>query len=72
MTEGISQTQSNPEAHGISGGHRIYHWIDGRRTPGSSGRTAPVYNPATGQRSADVDLASGDEINDPVAKAVAA
>jgi malonate-semialdehyde dehydrogenase (acetylating)/methylmalonate-semialdehyde dehydrogenase len=51
---------------------RIPHWIDGRRTPGTSGRTGPVYNPATGRRSADVDLASGSEVNDAVAKAVAA
>ena len=72
MTEGISQRQAIPEARGIPETHRISHWIDGRTTPGRSGRTAPVYNPATGQRSADVDLASGDEINDAVAKAVAA
>ena len=51
---------------------RISHWIDGRRTPGTSGRTAPVYNPATGQRSAEVELASGREIDDAVAKALAA
>ena len=72
MTEGISQSQTTPEARGIPETRRISHWIDGRTTPGRSGRTAPVYNPATGQRSADVDLASRDEINDAVAKAVAA
>lgn len=51
---------------------RISHWIDGRPTPGTSGRTAPVYNPATGQRSSDVALASGSEVIDAVAKAVVA
>jgi malonate-semialdehyde dehydrogenase (acetylating)/methylmalonate-semialdehyde dehydrogenase len=51
---------------------RISHWIEGRTTPGTSGRTAPVYNPATGQRSAEVELASGSEVNDAVASAVAA
>src|ERR1039458_6889972 len=51
---------------------QISHWMDGRKTPGTSGRTAPVYNPATGQRSADVELASGSEVAVAVAKAVAA
>jgi malonate-semialdehyde dehydrogenase (acetylating)/methylmalonate-semialdehyde dehydrogenase len=51
---------------------RISHWIDGRKTPGTSGRTGPVYNPATGQRSADVELASAREVGAAVAKAVAA
>ena len=46
--------------------------MDGRKTPGASGRMAPVYNPATGQRSADVELASGSEVDVAVAKAVAA
>ena len=50
----------------------ISHWIDGRNTPGTSGRTAPVYNPATGQRSAEVELASESEVTDAVAKAVTA
>jgi malonate-semialdehyde dehydrogenase (acetylating) / methylmalonate-semialdehyde dehydrogenase len=51
---------------------RISHWMDGLKTPGTSGRTAPVYNPATGQRSADVDLASAGEVDIAVAKAVVA
>jgi malonate-semialdehyde dehydrogenase (acetylating)/methylmalonate-semialdehyde dehydrogenase len=52
--------------------HRISHWMDGRKTLGTSGRLAPVYNPATGQRSADVELASGSEVDVAVAQAVAA
>ena len=51
---------------------RISHWMDGRKTAGSSGRTAPVYNPATGQASAEVELASGGEVQVAVAVAVAA
>jgi malonate-semialdehyde dehydrogenase (acetylating)/methylmalonate-semialdehyde dehydrogenase len=46
--------------------------MDGRKTAGSSGRTAPVYNPATGQASAEVELASGGEVQVAVAVAVAA
>lgn len=36
----------------------IHHWIDGKLTPGTSGRTADVYNPATGEVQAKVDLAT--------------
>ena len=42
---------------------RISHWIDGRVQEGSSGRTAPVYNPATGHESAHVELASAAEVD---------
>ncbi|WP_218160278.1 CoA-acylating methylmalonate-semialdehyde dehydrogenase [Amycolatopsis marina] len=51
---------------------RIAHWIDGRETPGHSGRTSPVFNPATGRQTAQVDLASKDEIDAAVAKAAEA
>jgi len=51
---------------------RISHWIDGRSTPGTSDRTAPVYNPATGRRTAEVDLASSSEVDAAIARAVAA
>ena len=42
---------------------RISHWIDGTVTGGTSGRTAPVFNPATGVQGAEVDLASTVEVN---------
>lgn len=51
---------------------RISHWIDGRESAGTSGRTAPVFNPATGQQTAEVDLASAAEVDAVVAKAAAA
>jgi malonate-semialdehyde dehydrogenase (acetylating)/methylmalonate-semialdehyde dehydrogenase len=51
---------------------RISHWIDGRPTPGTSGRTSPVFNPATGQQTAEVDLAGADDIKVAVASAAAA
>jgi malonate-semialdehyde dehydrogenase (acetylating)/methylmalonate-semialdehyde dehydrogenase len=41
----------------------IGHWIDGRSAAGTSGRQAPVYNPATGRQTAVVDLASGAELD---------
>ncbi len=48
---------------------RIPHWIDGRRTDGVSGRTAPVFNPASGSQTGEVDLASAAEIDAAVASA---
>jgi malonate-semialdehyde dehydrogenase (acetylating)/methylmalonate-semialdehyde dehydrogenase len=51
---------------------RISHWIDGRSVAGTSGRTGPVFNPATGEQTADVDLASIDELDAAVAAAKAA
>ncbi|KRE56248.1 CoA-acylating methylmalonate-semialdehyde dehydrogenase [Phycicoccus sp. Soil748] len=51
---------------------RISHWIDGKAAPGTSGRTAPVFNPATGAVSGEVDLASVEELGAAVASATVA
>ncbi|MEY4311459.1 MAG: hypothetical protein RLZZ571_229, partial [Actinomycetota bacterium] len=37
---------------------RITHWIDGKPWSGTAERTAPVFNPATGKQTGEVDLAS--------------
>jgi malonate-semialdehyde dehydrogenase (acetylating)/methylmalonate-semialdehyde dehydrogenase len=50
----------------------IQHWIDGRVVESTSGRTAPVFNPATGEQSGTVALASVAEVDQVVAAAVAA
>src|SRR5690242_21956946 len=42
---------------------RISHWIDGQRVEGASGRTGPVYNPATGEQTGEVDFASVEEVD---------
>jgi len=42
---------------------RISHWIDGRRVEGTSGRSGPVYNPATGEQSGEVDFATPEEVD---------
>ncbi len=52
--------------------NRISHWIDGRVVPSMSGSSAAVYNPATGQQTSAVDLASVDEVDAAVASAKAA
>ncbi len=41
----------------------VTHWIDGRKVSGTSGRTANVYNPATGKVQATVPLANQAELN---------
>ena len=47
----------------------IEHWIGGKATPGTSTRTAPVYNPATGAQQANVVLASQQDVADGVSAA---
>jgi malonate-semialdehyde dehydrogenase (acetylating)/methylmalonate-semialdehyde dehydrogenase len=51
---------------------RISHWIDGHDVPGTSGRVAPVFNPATGEQTDAVDLAGAMEIDAAVASALVA
>ncbi|MEO8246969.1 MAG: CoA-acylating methylmalonate-semialdehyde dehydrogenase, partial [Chloroflexota bacterium] len=48
------------------GTERVNHWINGARVAGSSGRSGPVYNPATGALAREVDFASVEEVNDAV------
>jgi malonate-semialdehyde dehydrogenase (acetylating)/methylmalonate-semialdehyde dehydrogenase len=47
----------------------IEHWIGGRTVPGTSGRRAEVFNPATGEVSGQVALASSAEVAAAVAAA---
>jgi malonate-semialdehyde dehydrogenase (acetylating)/methylmalonate-semialdehyde dehydrogenase len=42
---------------------RISHWIDGQRVEGASGRSGPVYNPALGVQTGEVDYASIEEVD---------
>lgn len=50
----------------------LTHWIDGAAGAGSSARTAPVYNPATGRVQRLVPLASAADVDTAVAAAQAA
>jgi len=59
MTEVAEQFTEN-EAGEIA---RITHWIDGKPVEGTSGRSGPVFNPATGAQSAAVDFASPEEVD---------
>ena len=51
---------------------QIQHFIGGKFVPGRSGRSAPVFNPATGEQQGVVPLASAEEVNEAVALAQAA
>jgi len=48
---------------------QIQHWVAGSYTPGSSDRTGPVFNPATGEQTGDVALASAADVDDAVTAA---
>jgi len=41
----------------------IGHWIGGEVVQGESGRTGPVYNPATGEQTGEVDFATPEEVD---------
>ena len=42
---------------------RITHWIGGEPVAGTSGRSGPVYNPAKGVQTGEVDFASVQEVD---------
>ena len=45
---------------------QIQHLIDGKMVPGSSGSSKPVFNPATGEQSGEVALASVSDVDEAV------
>jgi len=51
---------------------RVSHWINGKIVASTSGKSRPVYNPATGQQTKTVDVASPEELEMAVAAAKAA
>ena len=51
---------------------RVSHWINGALAPSTSGNSRPVYNPATGEQTKTVDIASVEEIEAAIAAAKAA
>jgi malonate-semialdehyde dehydrogenase (acetylating) / methylmalonate-semialdehyde dehydrogenase len=51
---------------------RISHWIGGQEVAGTSGKEGPVFNPATGQQTGIVDLASAAEVDAAVETAAGA
>ena len=51
---------------------RIGHWIGGKVISGESGRTGPVFDPATGERTHEVDFATAEEVGQAVTAAAEA
>jgi malonate-semialdehyde dehydrogenase (acetylating)/methylmalonate-semialdehyde dehydrogenase len=51
---------------------RISHWVNNKVVRGTSGRAGKVFNPATGEQQAEVDLASVEEVDAAIAVAKAA
>ena len=45
---------------------QIHHWIDGQPASGSSTRSGPVYNPATGKQTGEVRYASDHDVDEAV------
>ena len=54
---------ATPPTEERAGVKRISHWIGGRAVAGESGRSGPVFNPATGQQTSEVDFASVEEVD---------
>ena len=50
----------------------IAHWVGGQPASGTSGRRSPVYNPATGEQTAAVQLGSAADLDAAVETAVSA
>jgi malonate-semialdehyde dehydrogenase (acetylating)/methylmalonate-semialdehyde dehydrogenase len=51
---------------------RLGHWIGGRVVRGTSGRTGPVFDPATGRQTAEVEFASTADVDAAVEAAATA
>ena len=47
----------------------IEHFINGKSFSGESKRTGKIFNPATGEQSAEVKLATSKDVNEAVANA---
>ena len=61
-----------PPAETATGITQIGHWIGGEIVLGRSGRSGPVFEPATGEQSGEVAFASREEVDAAVAAAKAA
>jgi malonate-semialdehyde dehydrogenase (acetylating) / methylmalonate-semialdehyde dehydrogenase len=58
MTEVLEQQQERGTELG-----RVSHWIGGHTVPGESGRSGPIYDPARGVQTKEVDFASVEEVD---------
>src|SRR5437868_5140537 len=63
---------ATPPVEERTGVTRISHWIGGKSVAGESSRSGPVYNPATGRQTGEVDFATEAEVDKAVQAAKAA
>ena len=56
----MTESERTAETSGVK---PIHHWIGGKSVPGTSGRSGPVWNPATGEQSGAVDFATVEEVD---------
>jgi malonate-semialdehyde dehydrogenase (acetylating) / methylmalonate-semialdehyde dehydrogenase len=69
MTELAPPPAETADTTGVT---QIGHWIGGEMVLGRSGRTGPVYEPATGAQTGEVTFASPEDVDAAVAAAKAA
>jgi len=68
MTQVAPSQESRPEATPPEL-ERVHHWIGGRAVAGTSGRSGPIYDPATGKVAREVDFAAVEDVDAAVAAA---
>ena len=59
----MTQVIERADSASAGAGERVSHWIGGRLVAGASGRSGPVFDPATGRQARTVDFASVDEVD---------
>ena len=59
----MTEVADAPAAARSGESKRISHWIGGRSVESTSGRSGPVFNPATGQQTGEVDFATVEEVD---------
>lgn len=65
----MTTTSSTPSPSASSATATVSHWIDGAERASTSGRTSPIFNPATGSEIGRVALADQSEIDAAIASA---
>ena len=68
----MTTTQERTGAETMSAVTTVKHWINGAETAGTTGRTQPIYNPATGEVIAQLHLGDASTVDEAVRAATKA
>ncbi len=68
----MTEVVTSPDERAGEELQQVGHWIAGTLVPGASGRSGPIYNPATGEQTKEVAYASVEEVDATVAAAATA